>query len=399
MKVLSIRKRLSVLHLLVWYRVLALGIGFLQLTFNSRIQLYFPIPTTLILSLIGLYTFFITLATIKYLKQGKFNEPKHLLIGIDLIACVFVVFLTGGLYSPFLLYTLAPVLASALLFSGQVTFIVAAFSVTYVVTTHTVNPFSPTVFGAGELSYLMVYIIAITLASILPYMINANLRQRLQVESTILERNRLSRELHDGIAQTLAVLHWQTQLIQRQLDKSGLNQDGIIELDKLVDKAQLDMREALELLHNNTDSGSLLSQIELILQNISKNNHVITSLNNHTDHIHLTNAVELELLRICQEALANVRKHANAKHIWVDLMEQDGYLQLCIKDDGGGFDSTAYFQGKMQPSGFGLAVIKERAESIDGSVEISSVPGSGTIVVARVPSSENTAGVLWKAIR
>jgi len=398
--VLSVRKRLSVLDLLIWYRVLALGIGFLQLSFKSQIRLYFPIPTTLILSLTGLYTFFVVLATIKYLKQGKFNEPKYTLIRIDLIACVFLVFLTGGLYSPFLLYTLAPVLASALLFSSRVTFIIAAFSVFYIVITHTVNPFFPSAFSSGELSYLMVYIIAITLASILPYMINANLRQRLQAESTILERNRLSRELHDGIAQTLAVLHWQTQLIQRQLYKSGLNQDGIVELDKLVDKAQLDMREALEILHNNVDSGSLLSQIRMILQNISKNNRVKTYLNNHTNQYNLTKAVELELLRICQEALTNVRKHANAKHVWIDLMEQDGYLQLCIKDDGRGFDSVAYFQGEgIQPSGFGLAVMKERVESINGSVEVSSVPGSGTKVVVRVPSSEKITGVLWKAIR
>jgi signal transduction histidine kinase len=104
---------------------------------------------------------------------------------------------------------------------------------------------------------------------------------------------------------------------------------------------------------------------------------------------------EVQLLRIIQEALANVRKHAGASHAQVRLLLDEPLLQASITDDGAGFDPDAL--GRTSLPRFGLATMRERAEAVGGELAISSQPGQGTTVVVRMPvvavgSQEEIAG-------
>lgn len=206
-------------------------------------------------------------------------------------------------------------------------------------------------------------------------------------------------ELHDGITQTLAVLHWQSQLIQRQLQKSGLQIQTIKQMESLINNAQKDAREALHLLHVNGNSGSFLPQLQTILDNMSKTGGIITGMRVLSNHFHLSTVTEVELARICQEALVNVRKHSKARHVNVSIQEIDSNLEVTIADDGHGFDYSAYLAREDVEKGYGLAVIEERAESVGGKVSISSTPGKGTTVSICVPCAEHSAGVIWQSAK
>ena len=88
------------------------------------------------------------------------------------------------------------------------------------------------------------------------------------------------------------------------------------------------------------------------------------------------------LLRIIQEALSNVRKHARAKSAQVAFMVSEKLVQIIISDDGLGFDSAATVR---QAEGFGLQAMRERAETLGGLFEVISQPGQGTRVMVQVP--------------
>jgi len=96
-------------------------------------------------------------------------------------------------------------------------------------------------------------------------------------------------------------------------------------------------------------------------------------------------AAEVQLLRIVQEALANVRKHARASRVAVRFWFESSAWHVSIEDDGVGFDSSAA-SSPQRGSQLGLQIMRERAESLGGQVEVSSRPGQGTRVHAQVPS-------------
>ena len=99
--------------------------------------------------------------------------------------------------------------------------------------------------------------------------------------------------------------------------------------------------------------------------------------------IHLSPASEVQLIRIIQEALTNVRKHAGAAHAWVRLHRQDPWVQVIVEDDGRGFDPTILVSRDRLH--FGLQTMRERAEGLGGKLEIDTAPGRGTRVVATLP--------------
>jgi signal transduction histidine kinase len=91
----------------------------------------------------------------------------------------------------------------------------------------------------------------------------------------------------------------------------------------------------------------------------------------------------VQLLRIVQEALTNVRKHARARAVRVGLSVTGGAAEAVVEDDGLGFDPSRV--GTTQPAVFGLRFMRERAEEVGGTVCVDSRPGAGTRVVIRVP--------------
>lgn len=363
------------------YRWLAFAIASAQI-FLFPSDYYSLTPPIYLVIAVGIYTL---LKTLRPLRWQEKSSVTLLLLTLDLLVCFFLVLSTAGLYSPFLLYTLAPVLMSALLLDRGVTFTITAISGAYVIGAHLFNPFFPTQLFLPELSYFLAYIIAVSLAAALPYLINVNLRQRLQYDDIIQERQRLSRDIHDGLAQTLSALRWQAQLLTRRLRAMGIELEEIKQLETLTEKARLDTRESIELLRNYT-GGGFIPNLKGYLKQLSRENNLIFRLDSEDDKLRLGAPAELELMRICQEAISNISKHSGALHVDIRVKSVDNHFKVCIADDGCGFDALAYYQGGMQPNGHGLAVMRERAETIGGKLRVISMPGKGTEVQVEVPA-------------
>lgn len=237
---------------------------------------------------------------------------------------------------------------------------------------------------------------AVSLTAILPYLINANLRQRLHSQDVLQERQRLSHEIHDGNAQALAGLRWQAQLIRRRLAERGIELDEVRQLESLAEKAHRDTRESLELLRAYSGNGSLLPHLQEYLKHLSQDSGIDFRLDIEADELHLGAPVELELVRICQEAVTNIRKHSGAHNARVKLRSGDNHLEVSIVDDGCGFDAVAYYHDGVEAKGHGLAVMQERAESIGGRLRVLSLPGQGCEVQVEVPANRHRRRLLWR---
>jgi signal transduction histidine kinase len=94
-------------------------------------------------------------------------------------------------------------------------------------------------------------------------------------------------------------------------------------------------------------------------------------------------AVELQLIRIVQESLTNIRKHAQARHAVVRFATVDGHIEMRVEDDGRGFDPSHVARGDWPQ--FGLQTMRERAESVGGAFVVVSRPDMGTQIVVQIP--------------
>lgn len=200
------------------------------------------------------------------------------------------------------------------------------------------------------------------------------------------ERRRLARELHDGIAQSLAALNIRVKLARNTTDSqvraSDLDQvsggiaDAILELRRMARGLRPPALEMLGLgaaIESHARSAAEAAGLDAII-----NADNVTGL--------LTPDAELAVYRILQESLSNVIRHSGASEVSIDLAQTDDGVQLTIEDDGQGFDTTAMMVGDR---GLGIFGMKERASVIGGHLEIASRPGEGTRVVLTVPILES----------
>jgi two-component system NarL family sensor kinase len=211
-------------------------------------------------------------------------------------------------------------------------------------------------------------------------------RARLFARSTRLgaveERNRLAREIHDTLAQGLTATALQLESADALLDAGS-------------EKAHEPLRRALSLTRSNIEEArrSVLDLRAAPLEGrpLSEALKILVDrweAETGTGVRYLTvNAsrplpprVETALYRICQEALTNVARHAEAERVTVRLIATPGQVQLVVEDDGRGFDASEVPEGRH-----GLVGIRERAEMLGGTVEVRSNPGAGTRIEASVP--------------
>jgi len=373
------------------YRALAFAIAAAQI-FLFPAAYDSVIPAIFVVSAVGIYTLFKALYPLRWYTD---NVLSHTVLGADVAVCIFLILSTGGLHSPFVLYSLAPVLTAALVASRKVTFSIAGLSVASALAAHLANPLPLSPLPL-TLSYFFLFAAGVALTSVLPYLINVKLRQHLHSQDVLQERQRLSHEIHDGSAQALAGLRWQAQLIRRRLAERGIDLDEVRQLESLAEKAHRDTRESMELLRGYTGNGSLLSYLQEYLKHLSQDSGIDFRLDIEADGLHLEAPVELELVRICQEALTNIRKHSGTYNARVKLRLVDNHLNVSISDEGCGFDAVAYYHDGVEAKGHGLAVMRERAESIGGRLRVLSLPGQGCEVQVEVPVNPRRRRWLWR---
>jgi signal transduction histidine kinase len=216
---------------------------------------------------------------------------------------------------------------------------------------------------------------------------NARLYEQVQSMAALEERGRIGRELHDGLAQVLGYLHLQSRAAEGLLSSGQIAQAQaeLQEMQEVAQEAYGDVRESILGLRTAITPGAgLIPTLTEYLDKFSQQSGINARLVIGDDaEMKFTPAAEIQLLRIVQEALANVRKHSQASRAWVRFEADEAGAVITIEDDGQGFDPSRIWQDRQ--GHFGLQTMRERVESVGGELRFDSQPGQGTRVVIRVP--------------
>lgn len=216
---------------------------------------------------------------------------------------------------------------------------------------------------------------------------SARLAEQAQQVAVLEERERLARELHDGLAQVVGYLLMQSRAVAKLLDggEAERAKSELEEMQQVAAEAYGDVRETILGLRTAVScSDDLIQALEEYLGSYSHQSGIGARLVlGEGTSLVLSPSAEIQLLRIIQEALANVRRHAHAKHAWVRIEASGDKATITIEDDGRGFDLMRQDCGGLPR--FGLQTMKERAESVGGTLEIVTQPGHGTRVIVVLP--------------
>ncbi len=222
---------------------------------------------------------------------------------------------------------------------------------------------------------------------------NAHLHRQVADLVVAQERLRIAHEMHDGIAQVLGYVNTKVQAAIEYLRREK-TEEGLVQLRELAAAAREaygDVREAIvdlrtlpgparafdDVLHEYIDRWKEQTGVDARLVIDGDALLVIDG------DVGLPNGIELQLVRIIQESLTNVRKHAKATKATIEVRRHNGRLLVTVSDDGAGFAQAGLSRGVFPR--FGLSTMRERAESIGGIFSIESTPGGGTVVNVEVP--------------
>jgi len=199
--------------------------------------------------------------------------------------------------------------------------------------------------------------------------------------SIIKERNAIAHELHDSLAQTLASLRFQVSMLDEAIDQQGadVTHEDIQQIKSGLNDAYTELRELLAHFRAPINSRGLLPALEDLISNFRKQTGMHVLLQKEWDSTRLSANSEMQVLRIIQEALANVRKHSGAHTVRVLLRcDKDDNYHILVEDDGIGMEKPA-FSGHPGEH-LGMSIMKERARYLGGDLRIESEAGEGTRV-------------------
>jgi two-component system nitrate/nitrite sensor histidine kinase NarX len=199
------------------------------------------------------------------------------------------------------------------------------------------------------------------------------------------ERTFLARELHDSIAQSLAFLKIQVHLMRDALaggDERQVQQ-ALGEIDAGVRESYGDVRELLVHFRTRANAEDIEPALMTTLRKFEHQSGLKTALRMEGHGMPLAPILQVQVLHIVQEALSNVRKHARATQVWLDVQQQPRW-RFEVRDDGEGF---ATGDGPPDETHVGLRIMAERAERIGASLDVLSRPGRGTSIVLALPST------------
>jgi two-component system nitrate/nitrite sensor histidine kinase NarX len=218
----------------------------------------------------------------------------------------------------------------------------------------------------------------------------ARAREVEALDALVRERERLSRELHDGTAQLLAYVLMRTETVG-QLVAAARRDDALSELEQLrvmADDLYVDVRETISGLRTRVVEQGLAPAVREYAADFAERHDLDISID-IDDALHVQPLVAFHLFRVVQEALANVRKHADAHQIRVELHRLSSTLILTVADDGRGFDPGALHAAEgeaiVRRDRFGLETMRERAAVLGGVFSLESQPGRGTRVSVAMP--------------
>jgi two-component system nitrate/nitrite sensor histidine kinase NarX len=215
---------------------------------------------------------------------------------------------------------------------------------------------------------------------------NARLMVQVEYQAVVDERTRLAREIHDGLAQTLAFLKIQAAQMQNFLERGETEKlTNTLQANyRTLSDAYIDARQAIDDLRR-VPTTNLCDWIDQVAADYKQTTNQKVNVSIAEFSTKYPANIQAQLIRIVQEALSNVRKHADATTVDIlGFQEGDSYL-FEIRDNGRGFTpESGHSEGN---SHYGLRGMRERSESIGADFQITSQPGMGTCISIHVPSA------------
>ena len=303
---------------------------------------------------------------------------------LDLTLLVLIISATGGIRSPVMAAQLIFTIFFALLFPSTMALIPpllalpVAARVDLVVTGE----------APGDLFYVLWYAALDAIAVyVMVYLTGreevqtteiAKLEQELKALAVVEERNRLAREIHDGLGAALSGVIIQAEYAGT-LTKDPEVKAEIRELKGAAEEAIDELRRALTMMRNDFQ---LVPALENVCATFKARHKLPCELKLKGQPPRLSNEAQLTIFRILQESLTNIAKHAQAQTVTISVQFTVDGLNMVITDDGKGFDLR-----NTPAHHYGLINMRERARKVGGDVLIDSEPGAGTTVTKDVPRS------------
>ncbi|KPK54877.1 MAG: hypothetical protein AMS22_05255 [Thiotrichales bacterium SG8_50] len=205
------------------------------------------------------------------------------------------------------------------------------------------------------------------------------------------ERNFIGSELHDSLAQSLVSMRLQIKLLGEMLHKKDIKaaEEEVRQLREAVGEAHVSLRELLANFRSRMDERGLVASIEDLVERFRTETDITVYLQNQWTELAFSPTQEVQIFRIIQESLANVRKHSNAQTVRVLLGNlDDDHLSVLIEDDGRGAERS--IETTLPGENLGMSIMRERAERIDGVLRVESEPGEGTRIQLAFPIQQKT---------
>ncbi len=236
------------------------------------------------------------------------------------------------------------------------------------------------IFSSSDLQYLKLIV-----SQLAPLLDNYRLLHRMQKISVLEEKNRIARDLHDGLVQSLASLDIRLEVCRKMFQDSSFSlRSELDELQRIVRDEYSELRNYMRRLRTPSFEGQELEKaIRSYAKAFERENNLKVRVSVPNSPIRLPRKVSREFYQIIHEALTNVRKHSGAKHVLVELIQKEDLFSLVISDDGLGFSAhpNEDKKGKGVPWS-----ISERANALQGSTLVESTPGQGCRLTINIPT-------------
>jgi signal transduction histidine kinase len=369
--------------------VLAVGRAFLTVTGLAAIYIDATEPARLaavthsVLSAYAVYS----LVVLVLVHRSTRITARHgqILHGLDIVWTSVLTGVSEGPLSPFFLFFLFVVLAAAYRWGFRETLGTAAVTVAVFLVQTLVGAIGPwsAVLSAPAGLEVNRTIIRATYLLITGFLLGYLAERDKQLRADA-ERTRVARELHDGTIQSLLGIELKMEALRRTPDRgvAAIHQE-LSEVQQLLRSEILSLRELMQTLRPiELDSVEQLPDaLAAMVRRFERDTGISARFVATGSRPHLPPATAVELVRIVQEALVNVRKHSRARNVLVRLAAQNGSCNLVIEDDGCGFDFDGRLSAReLDERRTGPAIIKERARIAGAQLAVDSTRGAGARV-------------------
>ncbi len=217
---------------------------------------------------------------------------------------------------------------------------------------------------------------------------NTRLYRESQNIAVLEERNRIAREIHDTLAQGFTGIVLQLEAAEQALETDAVHAQQHLDRARTLAKESLNeaRRSVWALRPQQLEQLPLETALNQETDRFSRDTGIPAGFVISGNKLALSPEIEIALLRICQEALTNVKKHARANQVEIKMIYEEKAVRLSVHDDGTGFDPAS-----LSTNHFGLVIMQERAKLLGGIIEINSEKGKGTHLEARIPVERGTA--------